>query len=77
METAGEGGAWGIALLASYLVNNTKQQSLADFLDEVVFAGDAGVEIAPTAEDVAGFEKYIENYKAGLGIEQAAVKCKK
>ncbi len=77
METAGEGGAWGIALLASYLVNNTKKQSLADFLDEVVFAGDAGVEIAPTPEDVAGFEKYIESYKAGLGIEQAAVKCKK
>lgn len=34
METAGEGGAWGIALLGSYLVNNDKQQNLADFLDE-------------------------------------------
>ena len=77
METAGEGGAWGIALLAGYLVNNTKKLSLADYLDEVVFAGNAGVEIAPTAEDVAGFNKYIENYKAGLPIEEAAVKCKK
>lgn len=77
METAGEGGAWGIALLASYLVNNEKKHTLADFLDETVFAGDAGIEIAPTAEDVAGFNAYIENYKTGLGIEEAAVKFKK
>lgn len=77
METAGEGGAWGIALLGSYLVNNDRKQSLADFLDEKVFAGDAGVEIAPTAEDVAGFNAYIENYKAGLPIEEAAAKFKK
>lgn len=77
METAGEGGAWGIALLASYLINNEKNRSLADFLDETVFAGDAGIEISPTAEDVAGFNTYIENYKAGLAIEEAAVKFKK
>ena len=76
METAGEGGAWGIALLGSYLVNNEKKQSLADFLDEKVFVGDAGIEVAPSAEDVAGFNTYIENYKAGLPIEEAAVKFK-
>ena len=76
METAGEGGAWGIALLGAYLVNNDKKLSLPDYLDEVVFAGNAGVEIAPTPEDVAGFNTYIESYKAGLAIEQAAV-CNK
>ena len=76
METAGEGGAWGIALLGSYLVNNEKKQSLADFLDEKVFVGDAGIEVSPTAKDVAGFNTYIENYKAGLPIEEAAVKFK-
>lgn len=76
METAGEGGAWGIALLGSYLVNNEKKQSLADFLDESVFVGDAGIEVSPTPEDVAGFNAYIENYKAGLSIEEAAVKFK-
>lgn len=76
METAGEGGAWGIALLGSYLVNNEKKQSLADFLDESVFVGDAGIEVSPTPEDVAGFNAYIENYKAGLPIEEAAVKFK-
>ena len=76
METGGEGGVWGIALLGSYLVNNEKKQSLADFLDEKVFVGDAGIEVAPSAEDVAGFNTYIENYKAGLPIEEAAVKFK-
>ncbi len=73
METAGEGGAWGIALLAAYLVNNSENKELADYLDEVVFAGNAGVEVQPTAEDVAGFNAYMENYKAALPIEQAAV----
>lgn len=77
METAGEGGAWGIALLASYLVNNPTDQTLADFLDKQVFADNTGIEIAPTAEDVAGFNAYIENYKAGLPIEEAATKCKR
>lgn len=77
METAGEGGAWGIALLGSYLVNNDKQQTLADFLDEKVFAGYAGIEVSPTAEDVEGFNAYIENYKANLPVEEAAVKSKK
>ena len=73
METAGEGGAWGIALLAGYLVNNPENKSLADYLEDVVFAGNTGSEIAPTAEDVEGFNRYIEAYKRGLAIEHAAV----
>ena len=77
METAGEGGAWGIALLGSYLVNNDKKLSLPDFLDAQVFAGDAGVEMAPVPEDVAGFNAYIETYKACLPVEASAVSCKK
>ncbi len=77
METAGEGGAWGIALLASYLVNNPGGISLPDFLDKMVFAGNTGTEIAPTPEDVAGFEAYLENYKACLAVERAAVENKK
>ena len=76
METAGEGGAWGIALLASYLVNNADNLSLADWLEAVVFAGNKGVEVAPTPEDVEGFNRYIENYRAGLEIEKAAVVAK-
>ena len=77
METAGEGGAWGIALLASYLVNKNDKESLADYLDNKVFAGNTGVEIAPTKEDVEGFNKYIKEYEACLTIEQEAVKAKK
>lgn len=76
METAGEGGAWGIALLAAYMMNNN-QESLADYLDNRVFAGNKGVELTPTAEEVAGFDTYIEAYKAGLAIEQTAVANKK
>ena len=76
METAGEGGAWGIALLAGYVVNNPKKLTLADYLEEVVFAGNTGISIAPSPEDVAGFERYTENYKRCLPIEQAAVECK-
>ena len=77
METAGEGGAWGIALLAGYLINNKENLSLADYLEKVVFGGNTGVEIAPTPEDVEGFNRYIEVYKSGLAIEQAAVNNKK
>ncbi len=76
METAGEGGPWGMALLGSYLVNNPKKLPLADFLDEQVFAGNTGLEITPIAEDVAGFNAYIKTYKNCLPIEQAAVTVK-
>lgn len=77
MKTAGEGGAWGIALLASYLVNKQANQSLADFLDSQVFAGDTGTEIAPTKDEVEGFNRYIEQYKRALPVEEAAVNYKK
>lgn len=77
METAGEGGAWGIALLASYLVNNDKGLSLAGFLNDRVFLGDAGSEIAPDPADVEGFNRYIETYRQGLAIEHAACEAKR
>ncbi len=73
METAGEGGAWGIALLASYLVNKKDGESLDTFLDQNVFAGNAGIEMQPDPADVAGFDAFIERYKAGLAAEKAAV----
>ncbi len=76
MDTAGEGGAWGMALLASYLVNNTEGRKLDDYLEDCVFAGNTGTSIAPTPEDVAGFNVYLENYKKGLEIEKSAVEFK-
>ncbi len=73
METAGEGGPWGMALLASYRVNKEDGESLDDFLDNRVFADCEGIEMKPDPADVAGFDAYIESYKAGLAAEKAAV----
>ncbi|MCB6416172.1 FGGY-family carbohydrate kinase [Dorea acetigenes] len=73
METAGEGGAWGIALLASYMKNKAEGESLSAYLSDKVFAGETGSEMQPVAEDVAGFEAFIERYKAGFPIERAAI----
>lgn len=73
METAGEGGAWGIALLASYMLNKEEKESFDDYLNNKVFAGQKGECVEPDQADVAGFEKFIERYKKGLAIERAAV----
>ena len=73
MKTAGEGGAWGIAVLANYMVNKEKDESLAAYLDNKVFAGEEGTTLAPKAEDVAGFESFMKRYMKGLPIERAAV----
>lgn len=73
METAGEGGAWGIALLASYMLHKAEGESLADFLNDKVFGGNQGSEIKPSAADVTGFDAFIETFKAGLPIERAAI----
>lgn len=71
METAGEGGAWGIALLADYMIHS--EQSLVDYLDHVVFADTDVKTVEPDIADVAGFKVYLEKYKKGLAVERAAV----
>ena len=76
MSTAGEGGAWGIALLASYLINRREGEDLADFLDEDVFKGNEGSTLAPEAEGVKGFDAFMDRYMKGLGIERAAVESR-
>jgi sugar (pentulose or hexulose) kinase len=73
METAGEGGAWGIALLASYMLHKAENEPLEAFLLDKVFAGENGTIIAPDQRDVAGFAAFMERYKNGLVIERAAV----
>lgn len=73
METAGEGGAWGIALLASYMLHKTPNEPLEAYLSSKVFAGENGATIAPAQTDVAGFAVFMERYKQGLVIERAAV----
>ena len=73
METAGEGGAWGIALLAEYMVSKEDGETLDAYLNNKIFAGEKGETMNPDPADVAGFDKFIELYKAGLPIEAAAV----
>ena len=73
MKTAGEGGAWGIALLASYMVNKDAGEALEDYLQNKVFGGDEGEKMYPDPEDVKGFDEFIKRYRAGFSIERAAV----
>lgn len=73
METAGEGGAWGIALLASYLISKEEGETLPDFLDNRVFAGNEGSTLDPKPEGVEGFNVFMDRYMKGLNIEKAAV----
>jgi len=71
MASAGEGGAWGIALLAAFMREG--EETLERFLSEKVFAGKTGALIVPDPNDVRGFKKFMERYTAGLNIERAAV----
>jgi sugar (pentulose or hexulose) kinase len=77
METAGEGGPWGMALLAAYMAHKMEHkgqnESLEAYLNTKVFAGENSTTIAPTQEDMAGFAAFMERYKAGLVSEKAAV----
>lgn len=73
METAGEGGAWGIALLGAYMLNKEEKETLEDYLGQKVFAGMLGSRIDPDPKDVEGYERFLERYKNGLSIEKAAV----
>ena len=77
METAGEGGAWGIALLAAYMFNKEEKEPLETYLSNKVFAGDNSTTIAPDQRDVDGFTAFMERYKEGLAIERAAVEVLK
>ena len=71
METAGEGGPYGMALLAAYSKN--ADEPLEDFLSKKVFAEAKSVTLAPDAADVEGFKAYIDKYRSGLKVELAAV----
>ena len=73
METAGEGGPWGMALLAAFRANGKDGQTLEAYLNENVFAGAAGSTIAPDAEDVAGLDAYTAKFQQALSAEASAV----
>lgn len=75
MKTAGEGGPWGIALLASYMQNKAEGETLEAFLDSRVFSNEDAFEVKPDPEDIAGFKKFLDNYKKSLPVEKAAVEA--
>lgn len=72
LETAGEGGPWGMAILANYLVNG-KGVPLGEWLNKEVFASAKRTTATPTKEDIDGFNNFFSNYKKGLAMEKAAV----
>ena len=73
MDTASEGGAWGMAVLAAFMTERADGETLPDYLSDKIFAGQTGPTIAPKAEDVAGFDAFVEKYKSTLPAEKAAV----
>ena len=73
METAGEGGAWGIALLASYMLNKDTDESLGDYLDTKIFNSQIKETMIPDMADAEDYEVFMERYQAGLEIERAAI----
>lgn len=73
MKTAGEGGAWGMAILANYLIGKREGESLERYLDERVFCGKEGITLAPDPADAAGFEAFIERYVQALPVVREAV----
>lgn len=73
MDTASEGGAWGMAVLAAFMMEKAADESLPDYLSNRIFAGQTGSTIEPKAEDVAGFDAFVEKYKSTLPAEKAAI----
>ena len=71
METAGEGGPWGMAVLAAYMVNKADGEPLEKYLSDRVFHG----VMPPDPDDVKGFDEYINTYKAAIEAERAMVKA--
>lgn len=73
MKTAGEGGPWGMALLAAYRVDREEGESLEDYLASRVFAGQEGSTLEPDPADAAGFQTFMERYREGLAIQRSAI----
>jgi sugar (pentulose or hexulose) kinase len=72
METAGEGGAWGMAILAAYMRQREAGEPLDKYLREKVFARHAAEVAQPRGEDAQGFASYMRRYAQGLAVERAA-----
>ena len=75
METAGEGGPWGAALLGLYMLKRQSSDiSLPDWLDAEIFAETNGSTITPTGEEISGFERFMQGYRSAVAAEEEAVR---
>ena len=77
MSTAGEGGAWGMAVLALYMKEAAKGISLSDYLTGTIFAGEEGITLSADPEEAEGFDRFIEEFKAAFPVEKAAIEALK
>ncbi|MBR2055120.1 MAG: hypothetical protein IJ968_09585 [Clostridia bacterium] len=77
METAGEGGPYGMALLAAYRLNKAENETLEDYLDNKVFAGAKTVTLMADDADVEGFNRFLKTYERALNVEKAAIEALK
>lgn len=73
MDTAGEGGPYGMALLAAFMANKAEGETLEEYLNGYVFNGVSGSTLEPNAADVEGFDAYIRSYRQLLEVERKAV----
>ena len=77
LETAGEGGPWGMAILALYMIDKEEGQTLEDYLDQKIFSGMESDTVEPDEKDIEGFEQFAARYRDNIGIMKAAVKSLK
>ena len=75
METAGEGGPYGMALLAGYMLWAKENQSLEDYLNTVVFKGAQSSTLMADEDDIQGFQAFLARYQKALDVEKAAIQC--
>lgn len=73
MQTAGEGGPYGMALLTAYAMQKQESESLEAYLNTRVFAKVQGATVTPDERDVAGFAAYMKDYRALLEVEKTAI----
>ena len=77
METAGEGGPWGQAILAGFMLQKENGETLENYLNNKVFKSGKVETFEPVADDAKGFDEFMKDYNAGLAIEKAAVEVLK
>ena len=73
MATASEGGPWGMALLAAYMIDGRKEGKLEDFMEKRIFSNLEGTTLNPDPKDVEGIETFTKRYKEGIAVQAAAV----